>query len=109
MRNNKTKKKLKTIAMLLALSLPIGVLAQSGLFLRGNTDGNDGRQTGLLRDGEATSLLSNQTFGNPIGGSDLTNQTFGMETPLESGLLVMLIAGVGYAASKTKSEKENQK
>jgi hypothetical protein len=107
MRNVKTQKKLKVIALLLALSLPIGVLAQSGLFLRGDTEGNADKQTGLLRNGEATSSLSNQTFGNPISGSDLTNQTFGVETPLGSGLLVMLMATAGYAASKTN--KKNKK
>lgn len=107
MRNIKTEKKVEVMALLLALSLPIGVLAQGGLFLRGNTDGNADKQTGLLRDDEATGLLSTQTFGNPIGGSDLTNQTFGMETPLGSGLLVMLLATAGYAASKTN--KKNKK
>ena len=109
MRNIKTQKKLKAIALLFALLLPMSILAQEGLFQRGMADGNADKQTGLLRDGEATTSLSNQTFGNPIGGSDLTNQTFGMETPLGSGLLVMLMASAGYAASKTNKKNKNKK
>ena len=109
MRNIKTKKKLEAIALLFALLLPMSILAQEGLFQRGNTDGNADKQMGLLRSGEATSSLSNQTFGNPISGSDLTNQTFGEETPLGSGLFFMLMASAGYAASKTNKKNKNKK
>ena len=91
------------MAILLALSLPFSVLAQEGLFQRG--DGHTDQNTGLLRNGEATIMMTNQTFGNP-NGSDLTNQTFGV--PIGSGLLVMLMAGAGYAALKT-NKKTNKK
>ena len=91
------------MAILLALSLPFSVLAQEGLFQRG--DGNTEQNSGLLRNGEATIMMTNQTFGNP-NGSDLTNQTFG--APIGSGLLVMLMAGAGYAALKT-NKKTNKK
>ena len=100
---NLSLRKQRTIAMMLALSLPFSVLAQGGLFQRG--DGNTDQNSGLLRDGEATITMTNQAFGNP-NGSDLTNQTFG--APIGSGLFVMLMAGAGYAALKT-NKKTNKK
>ena len=109
MRNIKTKKNWKAVALLLALLLPMGVFAQGGLFQRGDAyesyygQTNAANKSMLLRDGEMISSLTNQGFGNPIGGSDLTNQTFG--APLGSGLLIMLLAGAGY--SVLKSNKKN--
>ena len=100
---NVSLRRRKTVTMMLALSLPFSVLAQGGLFQRG--DGNTDQNAGLMRNGEATILMTNQTFGNP-NGSDLTNQTFG--APIGSGLFVMLMAGAGYAALKT-NKKTNKK
>ena len=100
---NLSWKQREVIAILVALSLPFSVLAQGGLFQRG--DGNTDQNSGLLRNGEATITMTNQAFGNP-NGSDLTNQTFG--APIGSGLLVMLMAGAGYAALKT-NKKTNKK
>ena len=100
---NLSLRKQRTIAMMLALSLPFSVLAQGGLFQRG--DGNTDQNSGLMRNGEATITMTNQTFGNP-NGSDLTNQTFG--APIGSGLFVLLMAGAGYAALKT-NKKTNKK
>ena len=100
---NLSLRRRKTITMMLALSLPFSVLAQGGLFQRG--DGNTDSNSGLMRNGEATIMMTNQTFGNP-NGSDLTNQTFG--APIGSGLFVMLMAGAGYAALKT-NKKTNKK
>ena len=52
--------------------------------------------------------LSNQQFGsNSHGGYQLSNQTFGQETPVGSGLAILMVAGAGYAAMK--SRKKNQK
>ena len=52
--------------------------------------------------------LSNQQFGsNSHGGYQLSNQTFGQETPVGSGLAILTVAGMGYAAMK--SRKKNQK
>ena len=109
MRNIKTKKKLKMLAMVMALSIPIVATAQGGLFQRGE-------EPAIPRNGVATSL-TNQAFGNPLDGSIVTNQTFGNQTdgvnvtnqtfgaPLGSGLFTLLLAGVGYA--KMKSSKRN--
>lgn len=109
---NSSKSKRKIIAIVLALSLPFSVLAQGGLFQRGeNPEG--------LRSSDAATLtnqgfgnpisgssLTNNAFGNYVEGSNLTNQTFGV--PIGSGLFVMLMAGAGYAALKT-NKKTNKK
>lgn len=110
MRNLSWKKR-KVIAILLALLLPISVLAQRGLFQRCISDevyygqGEANYKSLFLRSSEPTTTLTNHTFGNP-NGSDLTNQTFG--APIGSGLFVMLMAGAGYAALKT-NKKTNKK
>ncbi len=97
---------------MLALFLPFSVWAQGGLFQRGE------EPVGLRSSDAAT--LTNQGFGNPIGGSNLTNNAFGnyiegsnltnqtFGAPIGSGLFVMLMAGVGYAALKT-NKKTNKK
>jgi hypothetical protein len=100
------KKKSIVLAFMLTLALPISVLAQGGIFQRGASDGNTEKSMGLLRNGETTNTLTNQGFGNPVDGSDLTNQTFG--SPIGNGLLVMLMAGAGYATLK-KNKKNNKK
>lgn len=103
------KKKLIVMAIILALALPISIFAQGGLFQRGDIKELYYGQTDavnksmLLRDGDLIGSLTNQGFGNSIGGSDLTNQTFG--APLGSGLLVLLLASAGY--SVLKSNKKN--
>ena len=102
------KKKLKTMALMLALALPVALLAQDGVFQRGDMGGQNGafNQSMLHRDGETTTTLSNQTFGNP-NGADLTNQTFG--APLGSGLLIMLLAGAGYFTMKSNKKNNENK
>ena len=92
MQNNNTKKKLKTLAMVMALSIPIAATAQGGLFQRGEEP---------LRSDEAAAL-TNQAFGGTDGG--ITNQTFG--APLDSGLLVLLAVGAGYATLKRKTTNQ---
>ena len=118
MRNNKTKKKLKMLAMVMAMSIPMAATAQGGLFQRGD------EPAGPRSSGAAT--LTNQGFGNPLDGSDVTNQTFGNPTegvnvtnqtfgaPLGGGLFTLLLASAGYVATKSnkrnnKSKKENIK
>ena len=106
------KKKLRTVAVMLALALPICLLAQGGVFQRGDYDELNHGQNGeanksmLMRNGETGTTLSNQGFGNP-NGSNLTNQTFG--APLGSGLLIMLLAGAGYTAMKSNKKNNENK
>ena len=109
MRNIKTKKKLKMLAIVMALSVPMAATAQGGLFQRGEEPTRS----------NAAAALTNQSFGNPMSGSDVTNQTFGNPTegvnvtnqtfgaPLGSGLFILLLAGAGYAA--TNKPKKQQK
>ena len=102
------KKKLRIVAVMLALALPVSLMAQDGLFRRGDNGGQNGvaNKPMLLRDGEMGTNLSNQGFGNP-NGSNLTNQTFG--APLGSGLLIMLLAGAGYSAMKSNKKNSENK
>ena len=100
---NLSLRKQRTIAMMLALSLPFSVLAQGGLFQRGPIRDSEQAVTltnqhfGHFVDGDD---VTNQPFGHFVDGDDITNQTFG--TPLGSGLLIMFVASVCYAKAKKK-------
>ena len=63
-------------------------------------------QSGLLNQGFGATdgNVTNQGFGATHGG--ITNQTF--DTPLGSGLFVLLAAGAGYATLMTKKRKSNR-
>lgn len=118
----KTRAKLKRkdrwllLAMLLALFLPMSAQPNEpqGLFGRGgNRDSgsvsNQGLgiiQGGLMNQGFGATdgNVTNQGFGATHGG--ITNQTF--DTPLGSGLFVLLVASVGYAKLKIKKSKSNR-
>ena len=115
-----TKKRGKAVALSLAmaaaLSLPLGALGQ-GLF---GEAGDSGGNQGLLGRGDRGSTeatFAHQTFGNDYEGTfthqtfginhegNFTHQTFGNNTPTGSGLLILLSAGIGYAAMKRKNKK----
>lgn len=102
MRNNKTSKMLRILAITVALSMPMVATAQGGLFQRGE---ESGQNAGFLRDGGESISLTNQTFGNLTDGVNVTNQTFGV--PLGSGLFTLLLASIGYAA--INKQKKQQK
>lgn len=108
MRNIKTKKWL--IALVIALSMPIGASAQGGLFQRGEEPRSNGGAL-LTNQGFGNSMngsdVTNQTFGNPTEGVNVTNQTFG--TPLGSGIFTLLLACAGYAATKSNKRNKNKK
>jgi len=63
---------------------------------------NANTSVGLMNKGAASvnGNLSNQGFG--ANESGITNQTF--ESPIGSGLFVLLAAGAGYAALKRKKD-----
>jgi len=111
MRNIKTRKKLRIIAMTVTLSMPIVATAQGGLFQRGDAPAGPRNSvaTSLTNQGFGNPLdesnVTNQTFGNPTDGVNVTNQTFG--TPLGSGLFTLLLASIGYAA--INKQKKQQK
>ena len=109
MRNIKTKRILRALTVVVALSVPIVASAQGGLFQRGE---EPSQNAGFLRNGGGAINVTNQTFGHPTEGVDVTNQTFG--APLGSGIFTLLVASAGYAAMKSnnrnkKSKKENLK
>lgn len=115
MQNNKTKRKLKVAALLLAVCLPVGASAQ-GVFQRGSSDGRAAPQSGMLRDGEASLSVTNQNFGNTLGGDDITNHLFGNQigtdditnqtfgAPIGGGMFILLAAGAGYATLKKRNK-----
>ena len=98
------------------LLFPIGMIAQNGMFQRGDTDGTVSTN-GLMNRSESTvggyfssqgfgatnSNLTGQGFG--VTNGNITGQTFG--TPLGNGLFVLLAAGAGYATIKSR-KKQNQ-
>ena len=97
-----TKKREKALALSLAMlvALPLGALAQEGLFQRGVADeayygfGGTNGKTELLgqRNVQTTGTIDNQIFGQPV--------------PLGSGVLVLLAAGAGYMALKRKEDEQ---
>jgi hypothetical protein len=114
MRNIKTKKKLKMLAMAMALSIPMAATAQGGLFQRGEEPAipRNSVATSLTNQGFGNpldgSIVTNQTFGNPTDGVNVTNQTFGtFGTPLGSGLFTLLLASAGYAAINKQKKQQN--
>jgi hypothetical protein len=113
----KKKKKKRTIVSSLVLvaamlSAP-SAQAQGMLDLLGEyyeeQDQRSTRDGGMMGRGSSGGYnLSNQQFGSDAnGGYELFNQTFGQETPVGSGLAILMVAGMGYAAMK--SRKKNQK
>lgn len=97
MKNRKTKMKsvVFAVAMSVGLLSSMTTLAQSDGFFRGGGDY-------MNRDGSGPSGdIVNQVFGDN-GGNTVTNQSFGEEAPLGSGLLIMIAAGAGYTVLKRK-------
>lgn len=89
--------------------LPVGMLAQDGLFQRGVVDeANYGNSSinGMMgrSEGSVGGYFTGQGFGATNG--NITGQTFG--APLGSGLFFLLMAGIGYSALKSKKTKQNQ-
>lgn len=110
---NKLKKKtlLLTLALSVGLLLPLTMNAQYredqfGLQEWGQTS-LLGRQDGGNRSSGSSENydLHNQQFGS---GYELYNQTFGQDsdTPLGSGLLILVAAGAGYAFKKRKNNNK---
>lgn len=100
-KKEKTKAIVLSMAMTIALSVPLGVSAQEGgLFQRGVSDetyygaGSENGTSGVFgqRDGQTTGVINNQVFGQPV--------------PLGSGLVILLAAGAGYAALKRKEDEK---
>ena len=99
------KKKLKTMALMVAMAagvlLPMKLSAQ-GLFNSSfGHSGSGGVSNGAFGNSGSTDV-DNENFGQ--SDSKVLNQNFG-KAPLGSGLLIMLVAGAGYAVLKRKRVK----
>ena len=113
------------MVLALGMLLPVGAYAQKnvrsgGLFGYYGWSYAGEQEYGLFRNGGENEdyfgnySLFNQQFGSTYyGGYELYNQTFGQDgegqeedTPLGSGLLVLVSAGAGYALTKRKSDKK---
>ena len=109
----KEKQKLKSVTVSLALMAvmlcPMTVTAQydgnRGLFGRGNEV--DAAPNRSLLNPSGSDGITLQGFGENQDG--ITLQNFGEEAPLGSGWLVLMGAGLGYAAlKKRKTTKTNK-
>ena len=85
------------------------ILAYNSYMINPYSQGGEVLFGGLMGKGTSGGFnLSNQQFGSDDdGGYELYNQTFGQTTPVGSGLAILVVAGMGYAAMKSK--KKNQK
>ena len=118
--NKRGKAVALSLAMATALSLPFGALGQ-GLFGEVGDSGGDHGLLGRGNRGTMEGTFTHQTFGNDYDGTfmhqtfgnnhegNFTHQTFGNGVPVGSGMLILLSAGLGYAAAKRKHQnKKNQ-
>ena len=109
--NKKRKKKTLMLLVVMAamLLLPFHVSAQGGGVFGMGKSSEATENAGLMDRGATGGYnLQNQQFGSDAnGGYGLFNQTFGQESPVGSGLAIFMVAGMGYAAMK--SRKKNQK
>lgn len=96
----KTKALVLSLAMAVVMALPTMAMAQegrsnhSGLF--GTNQTEEAYQGGMLKNGSRGEVAIND------GG--ITNQGIGQETPVGSGLVILLGAGLGYVALKKKED-----
>ena len=106
---NSRKKKTKVLVMALTMAvfglLPTVAVAQGGgLFGRGDDTYNQG----WLNSG-TTSESGMLNRGSTIGATEywiINNQGIGEPAPLGGGLVILLGAGLGYAALKRKEEEQ---
>ena len=95
----KTTKKVLVLSMAMAamMALPTMSVAQNmmdnGLFGRGSESASKNTSAMLNRNGSR----SNESF-------NITNQQFGQDVPLGSGIAILLVAGAGYVALKKKED-----
>ena len=111
MRIEKQKMKIVTLSLALMAGMlcPMTVTAQydgnRGLFGRGNeVDAAPNRS--LLNPSSSSDGITLQGFGENQDG--ITLQNFGETAPLGSGWLVLMGAGLGYAALKQKKNNKKQ-
>ena len=98
----KTVNRLKDLAICAAIALallPATMNAQNDMFFHDGFDDNSNK-----REVETLYGLANEPFGNAITPFGFGG-TFGSNAPIGSGLLIMLAAGAGYAAMRSKRSR----
>ena len=113
MKKNKLKKNALMLlaAMAVMLLLPQHLSAQGGGLFGFGTSSEATENAGVMGRGSSGNggyNITTQQFGSDAnGGYNITTQQFGQQTPMGSGLAILVIAGAGYAAFKRN--KKNQK
>ena len=113
MKKNKLKKKALMLlaAMAVMLFLPQHLSAQGGGLFGFGTSPDATENAGVMgrgSTGDGGYIITTQQFGSDVtGGYNITTQQFGQHTPMGSGLAILVMAGAGYVAMK--SRKKNQK
>ncbi len=108
------KKKLKTKALMLLvviaamLLLPQHLSAQGGGMLGLGNSSEATENAGLMDRGTpgGYNLITQQFGSDENGGYNISTQQFGQETPVGSGLAILVLAGMGYAACKRSKKQE---
>jgi len=97
----KKKTKFLILALMMAFVLPFGATAQGLFQLNGTLDetsygaGNADKQEGMF---------GMRGAGDQTGG--ITIQGFGQPAPVGSGIIMLVLAGAGYAVIKRKEEQQ---
>jgi hypothetical protein len=89
-----------SLAMSVALSVPLVASAQDGLFQHGAFDET---YYGFGSTKESTGLLGNRSVQT---SGTIDNQIFGQPVPVGCGIIVLLAAGAGYAILKRKEDEQ---
>ena len=97
-KQTKLKAFMLSVAMAVAMSLPMTMNAQSDGFFRGNGGGYSNRDAGI-----GLGNMNNET----PGGMGLGGMTQEEPAPLGSGLLILTAIGAGYAALKRKQHNNH--
>ena len=95
-------------AMALMLFLPQHLSAQEGGLFGFGKSSETTENAGVMGRGATDGgyNITTQQFGSDEnGGYNITTQQFGQETPVGSGLAILVMAGAGYAACK-RSKKQ---
>jgi hypothetical protein len=112
---NKTRK--KTIAFSLGLAMAIlsatsvqaqGILGDLLDEYYAEKDQQSNNSGGVMGRGTVTVGVDRTGQGSGATYGDITGQTFGENTPLGSGLFVLLAAGAGYASMKSRKKQNKQ-
>ena len=112
---NTTRKLQKALVLSLglALTLPVGLLAQGTTYSPNSTfyEGSAARQDYFDNSENLSALFELLKFSESSGGSrgsvsdwNLSNETFG--TPLGGGVFILIGGALGYAAMKRRKEDE---